>query len=50
MPGQGVSAIACIPFRILTWIETEVVSHEHTDTDSGRRGACATQPVVSTGP
>jgi two-component system LytT family sensor kinase len=56
MPGRGVSAIACIPFRILSWntVETEepeeVVSREHTDIDSGRRSAGAAQPVVSTGP
>jgi LytS/YehU family sensor histidine kinase len=49
-PGQGVSAIACIPFRLLPREpEKEVVSREYSDTDSGRRGARAPEPVVSSG-
>jgi signal transduction histidine kinase len=51
VPGEGVSAIACIPFKILPRsAATEVVSREHTDADSGRRGARASQPVVSSEP
>jgi two-component system LytT family sensor kinase len=50
-PGQGVSALVCIPFRILPRSEQmEVVSREHTDTDSGRRSACTAEPVISAGP
>jgi two-component system LytT family sensor kinase len=47
-PGEGVCARVCIPFRIMPRsAQTEVVSREHTDTDSGRRSASAEEPVVS---
>jgi len=48
-PGQGVSAIACIPFRVLP-VDSEMGgSREHSDAHSGRRGARAPQSVVSSG-
>jgi two-component system, LytTR family, sensor kinase len=49
-PGHGVSAVVSVPFRILPGsAQGEVVSREHTDTDSGRRSACAAEPVVAPG-
>jgi hypothetical protein len=57
--GQGVSAIACIPYRALPPQSPskaslvsqfrEGVSHDHSDVDSGRRGARAPKSVVSSG-
>jgi two-component system, LytTR family, sensor kinase len=49
-PGRGVSAIACIPFKLLPWSEETEVVRDHTDIDSGRRGARAAEPVVSPRP
>ena len=55
-PGQGVLAIACFPFKLLPRDDNEQakaceseVSREYSDADSGRRGARASQPVVSSG-
>jgi len=49
-PGQGAAAVVCIPLRILPRsAQLEVVTREHTDTDSGRRSACAAEPVVAAG-
>ncbi len=48
-PGQGVSAIACVPFRILPRSVEEEAAREDKDADSGRRVAGAPQSVVSSG-
>jgi two-component system LytT family sensor kinase len=49
-PGQGVSALVCIPFRVLPRsVQMEGVSRDHTDADSGRRSARAAEPVVASG-
>jgi signal transduction histidine kinase len=49
-PGQGVSALVCIPFKVLPRnVQMEGVSCEHTDTDSGRRSTRAAESVVASG-